>query len=64
MKHIININLKVKEESLEFVKTLTGIGNSQEALEHFTVTCMRFSLDPKEIISKIKVDILEGYETT
>lgn len=44
-------------EQILFVKQMTGMKNTQEALEHFAISCLEFFLLPDEVLSNIDAKI-------
>lgn len=59
----INLSLDLDKYKMDFVKKLTGIDDIQEALEHFSIICLGYHVDPEKVLNSVGPDfIFEGYE--
>jgi hypothetical protein len=53
----VNLN----EDKIDFIKKLTGIKDTQEAIEHFGVTCLEYYLEPNVVLDAVEKSIFEGF---
>ncbi len=55
--HRGSYDIEFTAEQAQFLKNLTGRDNFQDAVEHYVMTCLEFSLDPAEELAKINPEI-------
>ena len=55
--HFPEYDVSVNVEQAQYLKTLTGKVDFQDAVEHYIVTCLMFFLDPQEELDKMKPKI-------
>ena len=55
----MQINIDLNDSIIDFCKTITGIDDMQEAIEHFTATCVLHNINAKEILNNVKENIMK-----
>lgn len=50
--YTVNVELELDQDMIDFIEQITGL-KGQDAIEHFTVTCLCSGANPKVMLSNI-----------